>query len=82
MIGTKQTKGAMKDGTAKIVIISNNYPFSSKIKKIAKEKNIPVYNHNSSSIDLGYTCSKAFAVSVFAVIDDGGSNISQILKKR
>ena len=79
-IGTKQTKSVIKDGTAKLVVMSKNCPNSSEINKLAKKNKIPVYNYNSSSIDLGYTCGKAFAVSVFAVLDDGGSNISQIIK--
>jgi len=80
-IGYKQTKKAINDGKAKIVIISNNCPYISEINNISKKKKIPIYNYSSNSIDLGYTCGKAFAVSTFAVLDDGGSNIQSILKK-
>jgi len=31
---------------------------------------------------LGYTCGKTFGVSVFAVLEDGGSNIIQLVKER
>ena len=82
MIGTKQTMTVLKNNSAKMIVMSKNYPNVSEIEKIAKEKKIPVYNHNVSSIDLGYTCGKTFAVSIFAVLDDGGSNIYQIVKKR
>ena len=82
MIGTKLTKAVIGNGTAKLVVIANNCPYSSDIDRLVKKKKIPIYNYNSSSIDLGYTCGKAFAVSVFAVIDDGGSNILQLVKKR
>jgi large subunit ribosomal protein L30e len=81
-IGTKETKSVINNGLAKIVVISKNCPYSTEINNIAKKKNIPVYNCESNSIDLGYTCGKAFAVSVFAVLDDGGSNIINIIKKR
>ena len=80
-IGFKETKTVLNNGSAQIVIISNNCPFDSDIKKIAKQKKIPIYNYKSSSIDLGYTCGKSFAVSVFAVLDDGGSNILNLVKK-
>ena len=82
MIGTKLTKAVIGNGTAKLVVIAYNCPYSSDIDRLVKKKKIPIYNYNSSSIDLGYTCGKAFAVSVFAVIDDGGSNILQLVKKR
>ena len=81
-IGTKETKKAVNKGTAKLVVIAENYPYASEINKLAKKKKIPVYNYSSNSIDLGYTCGKAFAVSVFAVINDGGSNILNLVNKK
>jgi len=49
---------------------------------MASKKKIPIYNYESNSIALGTTCGKTFAVSVFAVLDDGGSNIIGLVKKR
>jgi large subunit ribosomal protein L30e len=80
-IGAKQTKQVINDKSAKLVIMANNCPYINEINKLAKNKKIPIYNYKSNSIDLGYTCGKAFAVSVFAVLDDGGSNINQLIKK-
>jgi large subunit ribosomal protein L30e len=80
-IGVKETKMAINNGSAQMVIISNNCPYSNDINVLAKKKKIPIYNYKSSSIDLGYTCGKAFAVSVFAVLDDAGSNIINIAQK-
>ena len=81
-IGTKETELAIKKGSAKLVVISNNCPYSTQISDIASKKKIPVYNYESNSINLGTTCGKTFAVSVFAVLDDGGSNIISLVKKR
>jgi large subunit ribosomal protein L30e len=81
-IGNKETKMVIQKGSAKLVVMAKNCPYSSEINEMAKKKKIPVYNCDSSSIDLGYTCGKAFAVSVFAVLDDGGSNILNLVKKR
>jgi large subunit ribosomal protein L30e len=80
-IGTKETKKVISDGTAKLIVLSKNCPYSIDINGLAKKKKIPVYQAKSNSIDLGYTCGKAFAVSVFAVMEDGGSNILNIVKK-
>jgi len=81
-LGVKQTRQTLKDGTAKLVIISKNCPYSDEINELAKKKKIPVYHSSANSTDLGYTCGKNFAVSVFAVLDDGGSNILNIIKKK
>jgi len=80
-IGAKQTKQAINDGSAKLVILSKNCPHSGEIHDLATKKKIPIYNVESNSIDLGYLCGKAFAVSAFAVLDDGGTNVINLLKK-
>ncbi len=80
--GLKETKQAINDEKAKLVIISNNCPFKEEIKKEADKKKTPIFDSKSNSIDLGYTCGKAFAVSTFAIIDDGGTNILNLTKKK
>ena len=79
-IGSKETRAIIKKGDVKLVVIANNCPHSIDIKKISKKQNIPIYDFNSDSINLGYSLGKAYSVSVFAVIDDGGSNIMQLIK--
>jgi len=81
-IGAKETKSAITKGDAKLIVIANNCPYISEINDLARKNKIPIYSYNSSSIDLGYLCGKAFAVSVFAVMDDGGANIMNLVKKR
>lgn len=81
-IGEKQTKKAIKDGTAKIVILSNNCPYSNDVATIVKNSKTPVYNYSANGVELGYVCGKNFAVSSFAVIDIGESNIMQLAKTR
>ena len=81
-IGTNETKTVIDNGSAKLVVIAKNCPFLTEINELAKKKKIPVYESESNSIELGYTCGKGFAVSAFAVIDDGGSNIISLIKKR
>ena len=80
-IGARQTQIAIKEDKAKLVVMAKNCPFSSDISKISDEEKIPVYNYGSNSMDLGVVCGKTFAVSVFAVLDDGGSHIMQLVEK-
>lgn len=81
-IGAKETETAIKKGDAKLVVFANNCPNSEKINEMASKKKIPIYNYESNSVSLGTTCGKTFAVSVFAVLDEGGSNIASLVKKR
>ena len=81
-IGTTETKTVINNGSAKLVVLAKNCPFLLDISKLAQTKKIPVYTSQSNSIELGYTCGKGFAVSAFAVLDDGGSNIINLIKKR
>jgi len=78
-IGTKETQVSIKNGEAKLVIIAKNCPNSLEIKKLSKKQKIPIYDFNSNSIDLGYTLGKAYGVSVLAILNDGGSNIMQLV---
>ncbi len=80
--GFKETKQAIDDKSAKLVVIAKNCPFEDEIKKQADKKKTPIFNSKSNSIDLGYTCGKAYAVSTFAVLDDGGTNILNLTRKK
>jgi len=82
IFGFKQTKQLLNDKSAQLIVLSNNCPFKEEINKIAKKKKTPVFNSKSNSIDLGYTCGKAYAVSTFAVVDDGGTNILKLTKEK
>lgn len=81
-IGRKQTITAIQKGITKLVVLANNCPYSKDITTLVVEKKVPLYNYTSTGVDLGYTCGKNFAVSSFAVLDEGGSNILQLVKKR
>ncbi|MEF8879636.1 MAG: 50S ribosomal protein L30e [Candidatus Thermoplasmatota archaeon] len=79
-IGEKEVKQVLKNGKAKMVVIADNCPYSEELQNLAEKKETPVYNYKANSIDLGYSCGKAYAVSSFAVLKDGGSNILKIVK--
>ncbi|MCK4416126.1 MAG: 50S ribosomal protein L30e [Thermoplasmatales archaeon] len=81
-IGEKQTKIAISDGSAKLIVVANNCPYSTEITALANEKKVSIYNYNSNGVELGYACGKNFVISSFAVIDEGESNIMQLVKER
>ena len=81
-IGEKRTKAAIQNGKAKLIVIANNCPYGNDILTAVQEHNIPIYTFNSNSIELGTICGKGYAVSAFAVIEEGDSNILQIISKR
>ena len=79
-LGSKETKDSIKKGEAKLVIVAKNCPNTDEIKKLSEKHKTPVFDYSSNSIELGYALGKSYAVSVFAVLDDGGSNILQLTK--
>ena len=82
VFGQRQTKLSIDKGDAKLIVISHNCPFTEDMKTYADTKKTPVYHTKVNSVELGALCGKTFAVSTFAVIDDGGVNVLQLLKKR
>ena len=47
-IGTKQTKQAVKDGNAKLIVLSSNSPYKVEISSLADKKKIPIYYSDSN----------------------------------
>ncbi len=82
ILGEKQTKSAIQKGTAKLVVMANNCPTANAITSLANDKKVPLFNYTSTGVELGYTCGKNYAVSCFAVLEEGESNILQLVKKR
>ncbi|MCX6661974.1 MAG: 50S ribosomal protein L30e [Euryarchaeota archaeon] len=81
-LGQKQTKAAIQKGTAKLVVIANNCPFTKTITTMANDNKIPLFTFTSTGVELGSTCGKNYSVSCFAVLEEGESNILQLVKKR
>ena len=75
--GINETKKAISNGKAKLVIISSNCP-KDYIDAINSFKKVSTYNFRGSNVDLGSTCGKPFPVSVLTVVKPGKSNILQL----
>lgn len=82
VFGQRQSKLVVDNGSAKLMVLSDNCPFSEELRTHADAKKIPVYQTKVNSVELGALCGKTFAVSVFTITDDGGTNIVQMMKKR
>ncbi|HEC82484.1 MAG TPA: 50S ribosomal protein L30e [Thermoplasmatales archaeon] len=68
-----------KINDAKALIIARDCPRKREIMELAKDK--PVYIYKGNNIELGNACGKPFGVSVLAIIDEGKSNIMNIIKE-
>ncbi|ADT83221.1 50S ribosomal protein L30e [Thermococcus barophilus] len=77
VIGSNKTVKLAKIGGAKLIIVAKNAPKEVKddIYYYAKLSNIPVYEYEGTSVDLGTVLGKPFVVASLAIVDPGESNI-------
>jgi len=76
-LGYKSTVKALRQGKAKLIIISSNCPplRKSEIEYYAMLARTGVHHYTGNNIDLGTACGKYFRCSVLAVTDPGDSDI-------
>jgi large subunit ribosomal protein L30e len=72
-LGAKRSIKAVRDGSAKLVIVSQNCP--EELREKLKDANVPIVTFNGSNMDLGATCGKPYSVSMLTIIDPGDSEI-------
>jgi len=72
-LGIKEAIKSKKRGKTKLYIIANDFPHNTKLETIAED--IPIYNFEGNSVDLGLICNKPFPISIITVIDEGKSEI-------
>jgi len=70
-LGVDQTKKAVRDGSAKLVILSKNCPD----EFLLDQSQTRTLRFDGTNADLGSACGKPFSVSVLAVIEPGESEI-------
>jgi large subunit ribosomal protein L30e len=68
-----------KIDTIKAFIISSDCPHKNEIIKLANKK--PVHIFNGNNIELGLACGKPFGISVLAILNEGKSNILNLIKE-
>ncbi|MEK6958389.1 MAG: 50S ribosomal protein L30e [archaeon] len=82
IFGTKETEQSIKNGSAKLIIITNNAPRLSKEKlaSFAEMAKIMVFDFAGTGLELGSICGKPFTVSAMAILDPGKSKVLEISK--
>ena len=70
--GLAETKKAMKSGSAKLVVVSDNCPDT---EVVSGGKGVKTVVYPGDNIALGAACGKPFAVSSLVILDAGSSDI-------
>ncbi|KAJ3046223.1 60S ribosomal protein L30 [Rhizophlyctis rosea] len=76
-LGYKSTLKTLRQGKAKLIIISGNCPplRKSELEYYAMLSKTGVHHYSGNNIDLGTACGKYFRVGVLSIIDAGDSDI-------
>lgn len=80
-LGYKQTLKTLRQGKAKLVIISNNTPPLRKgeIEYYAMLAKTGVHHYTGNNVELGTACGKYFRVCTLSITDAGDSDIIKSL---
>lgn len=71
VFGVKETKKAVEEGEAQMVILSRNCPS----KFLRSDHGVKMHEFKGTNMELGALCGKPFSVSALAIVDKGSSNI-------
>ncbi|KAI8825452.1 50S ribosomal protein L30e-like protein [Chytriomyces cf. hyalinus JEL632] len=76
-LGYKSTLKTIRNGKAKLLLISGNCPplRKSELEYYAMLSKTAVHHYSGNNIDLGTACGKYFRVGVLSIIDAGDSDI-------
>ncbi|KAI9347976.1 50S ribosomal protein L30e-like protein [Zopfochytrium polystomum] len=76
-LGHKSTLKSIRQGKAKLIIISGNCPplRKSELEYYAMLSKTGVHHYSGNNIDLGTACGKYFRVGSLSIIDAGDSDI-------
>ena len=76
-LGASQAEKSLRQGSARLVIISNNCPAltRSKVEYMAMLSRKSVLHYNGNNIDLGTACGKTFRSHVMTITEAGDSDI-------
>ncbi|ERL94461.1 60S ribosomal protein L30 [Dendroctonus ponderosae] len=76
-LGYKQTLKTLRQGKAKLIIISNNTPSlrKSEIEYYAMLAKTGVHHYTGNNVELGTACGKYFRVCAMSITDPGDSDI-------
>ncbi len=80
-LGSEKSIQGLKLGKGKLVIIAQNCPrdIQEDVMHYSKLSEIPVYNYQGTSVDLGSVCGKPFTVATLTIKDPGDSTILEVM---
>ena len=74
--GVTETRKAMKSGTAKLVVVSENCPDN---ELLSGNIGVKRYLFPGDNVTLGAACGKPFSISTLVILDQGSSDIMSAL---
>ncbi len=80
LFGTKGSEKSVKNGTAKLLIVTSNIPqlARDKLVSFAHTAQTPHYMFPGTGLELGSVCGKPFTVSAMVIEDGGKSKVLDI----
>lgn len=83
VLGAEEAAESARSGKAQVIIVasSGRARIHEDLKYYGHLSEIPIVLYNGSSVDLGMTCGKRFAVSALTVKEQGDSNILDIAQE-
>jgi len=82
--GEKQSEKNILKGNGELIIISSNTNkiLKERLEHYAKLSEIPFYEFQGSSVELGSVCGKPFPISVMTILNKGKSKILEVNEKQ
>ncbi|MFQ5921106.1 MAG: ribosomal L7Ae/L30e/S12e/Gadd45 family protein [Nitrososphaerales archaeon] len=81
-MGTRQVLNSVKNNSSKLVICSNSLPDDAATKlREAAGSQVPIYNFEDTSVELGRLCNRQFRISVISIDAASDSDISALLQE-
>lgn len=79
-LGSHKSIQGLKLGKGKLVIIAQNCPVDIRedVVRYSELSEIPVYDYEGTSVELGSVCGKPFTVATMIIKDPGDSNILEL----
>ena len=80
-LGSEKSIQGLKLGKGKLVILAQNCPrdIREDVMHYSELSEIPVYNYQGTSVDLGSVCGKPFTVATLTIKDPGDSTILELM---
>jgi large subunit ribosomal protein L30e len=80
-LGSIKSIQGLKLGKGKLVIMAQNCPddIREDVMHYSRLSEIPVYDYEGTSVELGSVCGKPFVVATLTIKDPGDSNILEVM---